>query len=805
MAQNTVPTGFSVYSPRRLERTAYGDFAGTGMDQFTDFAAQNSANFINLTNVMPAVSMAFQRRWGLNQQGSALSRTTTYQRMFSYAAAQDTTFSGTADTNLLLATDNAHLDILLSEEGGTPSFNATGFAGTGLLYAVTSRDWLYYCDGVSQGLKLNYSQRAFATECRWGIPKPFGGTPDGTVAGTGLGYVTPVLTLSGGGGTGATAMAVPGINGILLLANVTNGGTGYTAPPLVTVTDSGGGGTGASFFAIVDLISTNATFGQVIQISMSGPIILNAGRTYALALKNSVTGHTSDFTANGTPSFYPLLPVAAIQNAQNQGQDTTNFQPTGASFIAANITIAASSVDSQVDTVVLLATSDGGDLEHLYEVIQIPLSSFTLGGGNYTFTYNDTLPDTYNDTYQSGSTLLNQNLWVDVDASGTVIGINDNTPPQNIINKPILHQGRLFATDGRSLYFSKSIDEVTTSTGLITSKWEEAWPGSNVLDIAYDNEEITGLLSDGQVLYIGTTDNVYRLLGSSASNFTIPASIFRGVGVAGQDTWTVIYKDNIPAGYIWITPDVKIMYSDFNTYQEIGKPIYPLLSNSFPDFNNIGTVTGIQSMSYGPYSFAIFTVETGNNPTYLIYDTKGGGWYQWIRYIAEPAATLPANPVLAYTLTSGIQQLFTIIKNDNAGTFHDYLQYFDPIEGADHALDTNNPITFIPWTIETSWLALSDTASTNILNELEVWTDDQSTNATVWTASNSNDFLSPILVKSGPLVFSPLRTKKLYLAGSNSVGRFHKARFFTDATTGLSSGGVILQQFQFEYFPQTRI
>lgn len=65
----------------------------------------------------------------------------------------------------------------------------------------------------------------------------------------GSGYVTaPTVTITGGGGTGATAIAVIAF-GIVVSVNVTAGGTGYVSVPTITI--SGGSGTGATANAVI--------------------------------------------------------------------------------------------------------------------------------------------------------------------------------------------------------------------------------------------------------------------------------------------------------------------------------------------------------------------------------------------------------------------------------------------------------------------------------------------------------------------------------------------------------------------------
>ena len=60
-----------------------------------------------------------------------------------------------------------------------------------------------------------------------------------TVDNGGSGYTeAPTVTLTGGGGTGATATAE--IDGILTGTTIDNGGSGYESTPTVTVTDNDG-------------------------------------------------------------------------------------------------------------------------------------------------------------------------------------------------------------------------------------------------------------------------------------------------------------------------------------------------------------------------------------------------------------------------------------------------------------------------------------------------------------------------------------------------------------------------------------
>ncbi|MCL8343222.1 phage tail protein, partial [Pseudomonas mosselii] len=72
-----------------------------------------------------------------------------------------------------------------------------------------------------------------------------------SVSNGGSGYTSaPTVTLTGGGGSGATAVAVLDDDEVVAI-NITNPGTGYTSAPTVGFT--GGAGTGAAATAAVNL------------------------------------------------------------------------------------------------------------------------------------------------------------------------------------------------------------------------------------------------------------------------------------------------------------------------------------------------------------------------------------------------------------------------------------------------------------------------------------------------------------------------------------------------------------------------
>lgn len=788
MAIKSQSTGFSTYNPRRLERTTFTGFTSVGIDRFTNILSMSPEGFLSLDNIIPSSDGSFDRRWGLAVRTTP-AWTDATQRLFSYAAKADTTNPGTVDSYGIFAAHGNKLDLDWAEAGPFP-FNSLTFPTANDIYAVVSRGYLYASDSSARGKKLNPSQAGHDTAEKWGIITP---TPGGWIGGSGIGGISEgvssaTISIIGGGGAGATGTVTIGSGGVITGAGLTALGSGYVTEPIVTIANVGGTVTGR-IRAVIGTDSTSVYYQKVVSLVMEGTITLNAGRMYAIAFKNSETGHVSDF-ATGLMVGYNLF------------SDSSNTYTQSVGTLPVFMSFQIPDSDPQVDQVVLLATADGGDLSTLYEVHTFDLTDFTLAAGTYSLTYYDHLPDTFNGTSGVTDTLLAQNIWVEPDGLGGTVGIDGNTPPLDGLTKYILHKGRFFGTDGKSLYFSKSLAEVTTSTGLITSKWEEAWPGDYLFDVAYGDELIVGLISDGDILYIGTTKNIYRLLGDSPSNFALPATIFRGVGVLSQDCWSVFYKDDVPAGYTWVTPDRKIMLSDFNSYTEIGKYIYPLLGGATP--------VQVQSVSYGPYSLAIYSLNTTNSWKYFIYDTKEGGWYSWTRDLSSMGGgffTLNSQPILSYTDSSGISRIYTGAFLHKGATDASFLVYFEPTQFFDAALGSVLTQNTINYDIRTGWLDMGDSTAFKVINDMEVWSLDVPLQVSAYGLSHLDSFGSEVLLKTGSLVTGPMGMKKFYLAGTDTANRYFSFRFFSTvpiATSPITTNPV-LQQFNVEHFPQVRI
>lgn len=858
MPNTTQTADFWGFYLRHNNRVVWKDLQDAGVDLFLSGPNNNPQSFLDLTNILPAVNGGFNRRWGIQSVNDGVATSLAPIRTFIYNNPQDASDpSNTADTNLWIATDNQLFGTFVPDNTFYTHFGPSNFANPGNVQAAVSRSWFYYGNGVNPARKVNPSYIASNTDSLIGIAIPNSGgvTPDSylnyphvefpsgtfsslwkqaTFGSSGTGYTSPPTVTISGDGTGATAVCQLGSDGDVTDISIVTNGSGYSFAQM-SIAAPPAGGTQAYGVAYVQTNASAPNAGEVIQADVAGPMQFVGGRKYTVALQNSLTGHTSDVFTTDLPSAgLTGLSLDALTSSYSAaelavgttipvyyGQSDANGFSAGFTQIVLDVYVPATPfIDPQVDTVILLATSDGGSIGTLYEVKVIPLSSFStvsrFGKSYYHFHYIDTTPDSYTDGgIVPAVTLLEANLWAFTDPSGDIFGILLNTPPTpEGFLYPTQHQGRMFATDGKAVFFSKSLDEVTTSTGLITSKWEECWPGDYQLPVALNNEEIIGLKSDGTNLHIGTNKSLFTLYGSDPSNFSIPSVAFAQTGIFSNDCWSVIYAEGIPAGFVWITQDKKVMHSDFSTYREIGTQIYPILQTLDPaKINN----AKIWALTQGPYNFAILQfsrVDTPNQPEFWIWETRLQRWYRWILPALETdpvggSAAVTSSFVYQFpafgALPSGVNsgdKFFYYWRSFSSGSQVLQARYFDPKAILDNV---DGPLN-IAWSIRTSWQDLGDPTAIKVVDEVEVTSDDTPLTVSLYGASSQAQFeAGGNLLKTGPTVQGPLSildSKKFYTAGANTTAKYYSLAI-ESATPGTNP--FVLSSFSLQAYPMARI
>jgi hypothetical protein len=744
-------------------------FFGAGQDSYTLPPAQNQDMFLALTNVEPITQGILQRRRGYTLFANS-APVNPFQRAYSYRNDSQSlrNYIWTSATQVLVT----------DETGNTIVNNLfTPSPGARIPRAVLSRDYEYFADGIAVDYKkwngsntgtltnwgINVGNIAVSTfgprfagaavsqagpNVAWTNPGNLTGACDGAFASAillanhrtnnlyastfgfgaelnGQSITGIVLTMTFSGGTGIQTQ----LNATLTLDGVALAGTSKIMPQVAGTTtlsfgsptdlwgnasltpaqlqassfgvffnDSNNSGTNNLRNPNIDCVSITVyvTPGVLaLNTSGAGNITLLSGRTYFYAFQNSQTVTVSSLSP-------PSLSTGPLTNN--------------------NVVITAipTSLDPQVDTVLVLATADGNDQTTLFLVGTVP---------NGTSTFTDNTPDALTAAVTTGQALLTNPVYQQTDQFGNLIGVANNNPPP-VADFPVKHKGRLYMALGHTLFFSKNLTDVTTSTGTITSKWEEAWPSTNQIDLSEFAETIKALLSDGETLWIATERNIRRLIGDSPINFQKPEIQFNETGVLSQEVWKVVFYEGQPVGTMWLTPDNRVMASDFNTYQDVGTHIQDVLNSINP-----GATVGPHASFVSQQAFDLYMlyVPTGTNlqpDTVCVYNMRTKLWTIW-----KPSdlATISLFNIAA---TGQPQWLFA----SNAGP----LYFWDATVNQDRNLNT--PILY-PVTIQTTWMDFGDYNIRKFVNQIIPTTaDNLALTVQVDAASNEQDFNSPLSV-----------------------------------------------------------
>lgn len=200
---------------------------------------------------------------------------------------------------------------------------------------------------------------------------------------------------------------------------------------------------------------------------------------YAYSYKNSITGHISTASQQSDPIVVSAGKLAVIQGA--------------------------GSADSQVDTIVIWRTVQGGSSLFFLDEISNP-------GSGKNWVYTDTIPDTS----------LNELISAPID------GVND--PPPTGLVALTYHLGRIWGAVNNLVYFSTGPD-VTAGNG------NEAWSASNVFAFP---ETVSRLFPMPSGLLVFTISDIYIIqgLGTSSSAF-FAAPFLKDFGLVSYDAFAV--------------------------------------------------------------------------------------------------------------------------------------------------------------------------------------------------------------------------------------------------------------------------
>ncbi len=150
-----------------------------------------------------------------------------------------------------------------------------------------------------------------------------------TISDGGYGYVSnPVVTITGGGGTGAKATATQ-FNGVVTSITITNPGSGYTSTPTITIEPPPFPPRKATSTAQVVngfVVGTKITDGGFGYDSPPAVLVVGGGGSGATAVATVANGVVTAITINNPGSGYTSAPTVRIASppfAPKLGIDTS--------------------------------------------------------------------------------------------------------------------------------------------------------------------------------------------------------------------------------------------------------------------------------------------------------------------------------------------------------------------------------------------------------------------------------------------------------------------------------------------------
>lgn len=530
-----------------------------------------------------------------------------------------------------------------------------------------------------------------------------------------------------------------------------------------------------------------------------GNVTLTLGRTYYLVANNDITGHFSDLTApsasTGAASSSEFNLALATFNDPQVTHKYVLATPDGGDpsiLYETQVLIPGLTVSSwAISTNVVTFTGTWTGLQ--YSAGQ----TFVVGGlshGSYlngqTLTTTSTSGTTLVANFTHGNDSATEigvagNLGFAIPNSVTLV-VDNNTDTDLVLNQPLVftdqllnefgvtlndpppagnliikHQGRLWMAGvpgaTHSVFFTKGVSELTLPNGFVAGKYEESWPGSNYFDISDGAESVSGFLSDGTTLYIGTQNHIRRLLGNDPSNFQQPQIVHPEVGLINQEVWQIVFMQGAPSGSVWMTPDFRVIQSDFNTYVDIGNPVQDILNNLQSTAPTLAHAAFVADGEYDLYILAVPYKQSTYCDTHLVYDLRHRQWFVW-----QPAG---GSLSLLYNVTQAAVPQWLFI-NGSGSTINIYA-----------ASATTDNGTAIPVTATTTWMHLGEPTRRKILNEMQVYGNTGMT-VSINGANKQADFTNPrIVCYNRALRLSPFDTWDVYLTNFITKHRYYQFTF----------------------------
>ncbi len=252
-----------------------------------------------------------------------------------------------------------------------------------------------------------------------------------------------------------------------------------------------------------------------------------------------------------------------------------------------------------------------------------------------------------------------------------------------------------------------------------------------------------------------------------------------------MDTWKIVFDEGQPVGVMWLTPDFKVIASDFNTYHDIGTPVQDVLNSINP--SAVSTIHAF-FVSKGPAEYYMLHIPTGANTapdTICVYNLRSKKWFIWkpTDLITGSLFFIDALGASRWTFAS------------NAGSLYEWKEnlFLDRVN--------NTAVGYQP-VIQSSWLDFGDEGLTKAFNKITVTTSDSSMTVSVQGAIRDSD------LDSGGIIVQPTTSLQPEIFGDLFVPMVAQPGFYKwyQITFTASANGIvdILDGFDFEIMPSMR-
>jgi autotransporter-associated beta strand protein len=310
---------------------------------------------------------------GLGQTSSALN-----------TATLSISNGGTLETAYIYNNNTAGTGVINIDNGTVRSiFNNS----TGIIQGTNTKTYI-------QSGGATFDTNGFATTVQNPLLAPSGSGIDTiTLGGTLTGYVgAPVVVISGGGGTGAAAVAnFDPTTGTITSITVTGKGSGYTSAPTITLVGGNGGSTGAGTGTATATATTGSVTSGGLTKTGTGTLTLSGANTYTGT--TTVSQGTLKVASGGALNSSSAITVAngaTLENANgasitpaltlSEGAALTT-SAASSSFAPTSLTLTGNLSDGW--TAIALTASAGSGLTKS-GALTLTLSGITVGTYNLT-------------------------------------------------------------------------------------------------------------------------------------------------------------------------------------------------------------------------------------------------------------------------------------------------------------------------------------------------------------------------------------------------------------------------------------